>query len=146
MTKKNLQNAINRPFDQMLTALAGISGYDEYVEWLSQRVNVDLSWQAEIISLFEVNKENHPLLRISGHDHNEPEGIFQISGEVGILEAAYIKYKFDENEEKRRCENVCTGFFHSVSETITENGWLVIIVNSVNVTPSIGVPILSKAT
>jgi len=137
VTKKNVLDVFENPFRQMLVELATIPGYNEYLNWLSGRVKVDQSWQAEIKSLYEINKKNHPLVHICSPDENEPEGIFLISGKQGILEAAYIGYKFDANVKKEKYANLSTGLFHNFREVTAESNWLVVIIASVDSPPSL---------
>ena len=104
---------MEQPYADMLSSLSSVAGFDEFVHWLEPRRHVDLDWRAEIKALFEINKPKHPLIRICSHEESEPEAFFRMpaSETLALLECAFVRYKFDSNQEKRTCENICKMLF-----------------------------------
>ncbi len=97
-----LFSGLNYPFRNMLQSLEGIKGYDEYLsQFIVNRMRKDRDWEAEVCALFEINKPKHPLVEICSQEPSKPEGIFELSGKLGIIEAAKIGYLFDTNDEYR---------------------------------------------
>jgi len=97
---------IQTPYNFMLDSLSNIDGYKEFYDFLKKRLNVNNNWIVEIKSLFEINKKNHPLEKICSHLKSEPEGIFKIQDNYGIIEASYIEYLFNQNYETNKTINI----------------------------------------
>jgi hypothetical protein len=124
----------------MLFSLADVEGYHEYLEWLSSRIYIDITWRAEVKALFEVNKPMHPLTQISSQQNSEPEGFFRMpDGEsLGLVECAFVKYSFDVHHQKKACENACKNLFAKAQQYLhSGDDVLVVLVNSFKTPPSI---------
>ncbi|MEK6707004.1 MAG: hypothetical protein AABZ06_14595 [Bdellovibrionota bacterium] len=106
-----LGNTIPTPYGEMLQSLSSVNGFPAYAKWLRKRINQDKSWKAEIHALFEINKSGHPLQKITSSEENEPEGFFLLRGQEALVEAAFVGYQFDRNQEKQKCENICISLF-----------------------------------
>ena len=98
------------PYDEMLKALASVKGYEQFTNFIKERAlqrnrRKSNDWKAEVKALFEINKKAHPLVEICSHMESEPEGIFKIDNELGIIEAAFVRYLFTGSDIKRKLYN-----------------------------------------
>ena len=108
---------IGVPYDRMLKSLENVEGYGQFVKFIEDRADVNNDWKAEIKAVFEINKKGHPLISISSQDESEPEGIFKINDEVGIIEAAFIRYVY--NEEQNKVINRVKNWLSPLSKQLT---------------------------
>jgi hypothetical protein len=99
----------------MLQSLNGVKGYDEFVKFIGNRIRKNDDWKAEVCALYEINKPRHPLVEICSQESQTPEGIFELSGEVGIIEVAKIGYLFTTHYEKKTKINRIANFFKPIS-------------------------------
>jgi len=94
----------------MLAALADVPGYDDFAEFLVRRATLNSDWKAEVKGLFEIHKPQHPLVQIQSHKQGSPEAQFRVGTGIGIVECAFIRYRFDTNQATLRALNRLTQF------------------------------------
>jgi len=120
-------------YNKMLERLSSIDGYDSFVTNIQQATENRNDFRAEVKALFEVNKPQHPLIKISSAEHKEPEGHFTIleTNQNGIVESAFLRdyvtnddaVKFANNLEQR-LGKVVTGALSDNPESLIEIGLL----------------------
>ena len=92
--------------------MSGIEGYNSFLQFIENRQNDNRFWMSEIKAMFELNNKRHPVVKICSQGNGEPEAIFSINGQLGILEVAHIQTLFDSNFEKNKMINKETFFLN----------------------------------
>jgi hypothetical protein len=115
----HLLSKLDYPYGEMLQSLKDVKGYDEFIKFIGPRVRKNDDWKAEVCALFEINKTRHPLIEICSQQSSTPEGIFKVSGGLGIIEAAKIGYLFDTNNENRKRINKIVNCFKPLANLLT---------------------------
>lgn len=116
--EKDIFSRIGSPYDKM-KSLENVDGYEQFVKFIEERMGINNDWKVEIKALFEINKRSHPLVEICSQKQSEPEGIFKINSEFGIIETAFVRYVVNQSEAKRKLTNKVKNWLKPLSKYLT---------------------------
>ena len=106
----------------MLDELKNVKGFRNFQNFLKSRINLNDHWKAELHAIYEVNKNEHPLIEITSQDTSAaPEAIFRLDDNKAILEAKYIDLLFDANKNTSKVENIIKTYLNPLRKHISQD-------------------------
>ncbi|MFA6295309.1 MAG: hypothetical protein WC666_02700 [Candidatus Paceibacterota bacterium] len=114
-------------FKSMLETLKSVPGYQDYLKFLNTRQD-NFDYEAEIIALYEINKIEHPLIKISSQEDNKPEGLISFGSSPGFIEAAYIRDPMSSNENREGIINQLKKYFSSLCLKPSSNDCQIMVI------------------